>query len=104
VSAYLVFGISETDLLLAKDRVEAALKIDLELRRSDYKGGDYYRLNSDDSSEYVLQHNFNGWLDDWAEPEHQEYGVILYAGEAKDVDNICRTLSGIGGLLRRTER
>jgi hypothetical protein len=74
----LTYGVTINDLRNAKSIAESKLGISLELRNSAYRGGDYY-CSKNDGEEIILQLNFTGPdPDDWQEPEHKNFPIVLY--------------------------
>jgi hypothetical protein len=96
---YLLFGIVGENLDTARQAVEAALGIRMVLHDSMYLGGDYFRFDSSDAEEFILQNNFNTFEDEWTEPAHSSYKVLLYASRTTRGAEIRNALEGVGDLL-----
>ena len=98
---YLLFGIIGRDLDTARQAVEAALGIRMAPHESMYLGGDYFRSGSSDAEHFILQNNFNAFEEEWTEPEHSAYEVLLYANKTTRGAEIRGALEGVGDLLSR---
>ena len=89
----ILFAVAAADLVKAKLAVESALNAQLNAHESEYRGGEYFRVEHNGTN-LVLQQNFE---EDDGEPTEAEFPhaeIILYVdGEERDVDVVCATLS-----------
>jgi hypothetical protein len=99
MSTYLLFGIEGGDLHRARDRLERALGIKMDLHESGYRCGEYYRLGDVGDEHFILQRNFDDLEHEWTEPACREYGLLFYANETDRADFICSALAGVATLV-----
>lgn len=84
-----LFGASALDLDAARAVIEQVLGAALEAHESEYRGGDYFRLEKS-GAKLVLQANFLEDDGETAEAEHPDAGVLLYIdGDASAVDGLA---------------
>lgn len=83
-----LFGASALELDAARTVLEQVLGTVLETHESEYRGGDYFRLEKD-GAEFVLQANFLEDDGETAEAEYPDADVLLYvSGDASAVDGL----------------
>ena len=84
-----LFGVSALELDAARTVVEQVLGAALEAHESEYRGGDYFRLEKD-GAKLVLQANFLEDDGETAEAEYPNADVLLYIdGDASAVDGLA---------------
>lgn len=103
MSRYDLYGVHADDVRDARVKVESALGIRMVPHESSYRGGEYFRIGNVDNENFILQSNYDSGEDEWAEPMHTNYPVLLYVSETDRDLEIADALNGIGELLRTEE-
>lgn len=83
MSYYDLYGFRIDDMMAAKEIVENALKIKMEVHDSSFVGG-YFMYRSEIGEEFILKGNFDAEEDAFREPDYQESQVLLYIDESTE--------------------
>lgn len=103
MSRFDVYGFRGMTLDEARDQVQRALGVALELRESEWWGGVYYCRRRGTARDLMLYSNVSG---EWSGPEHREFRVILQVNDVPEMDAIRQRLTAGGPdpvLLRSNE-
>jgi hypothetical protein len=74
-----LYGWRHSDLTRAAQQVSRALGVDLELRLSSFRGGDYYTWSSPNGAEIIVQQNYRDEHGQFEVPRFPAHLVLLYA-------------------------
>jgi hypothetical protein len=94
-----LYGWKGRDLAGAAKQVAEALSIELELRDSSFRGGDYYNWDGPLGEELIVQRNFRDAEGELEYPEFPEHQVLLQASAFEEaVLDVIGDLSGLDKL------
>lgn len=65
-------------LATTSEAVSRALRVDLDLHNSGYRGGDYYRGDHSSGAEIVVQQNFRDIEGYLCENRFEQHGTLVY--------------------------
>ena len=102
----LCFGFPEKDIVRTKTMLESLFGITFRERESSYYGVVYFRFDSKESGQFILQENFDSVESEWVEEDHQDLPLLLHVSCAPDPESVKRILALAEGcrLIRERQR
>jgi hypothetical protein len=106
MKTYDLYGYShDNDIRAARDFVANTLGIKFAAHESLYHGGEYYRNHGDEGENFILKRNYDELENEWTEPRHESYPLLLYVNatlRARELERML-VLTERFKLLKRGE-
>lgn len=97
MKTYILYGCkSNLGIREIRKSLEGILAIKFDEHESLYRG-EYFRSGITRAENLVLQNNFDEQDNEWAEPDHQIYPVLLYINATARADKLGNMLESLDG-------
>lgn len=99
---YILYGAKEPSAGEVAAAIERSLEVDLELRESSYKGGEYFRHRGESEWEVSVELNWRDEEGILAKPKFPDFPVLVYLSEAPvEIEEIVDVVPQIRKLQSR---
>jgi hypothetical protein len=99
-SRFILFGFNGDNVARVASAIRDSLRIGLTRRESSFKGGEYFFMRDSSGMEISVERNVRDEDGDFAEPDFQEYGILVYVNYSTSrVEEKIAALAGVN-LLR----